>query len=194
MNLTINNCQYRNWYFFTEATIFNNGHLDIVAPSPKNNNPNMSASFWIMAKFLFMFCSWITSSSYLDVTFLLGGIYFFKTFPDNSSTFLNLVFCARLKGRPSEIIRSAITIVRRVSLEVINFWELPSILKISEPYEKLLEVRLDYKFDAEEKPEITYKFVSFDEVILLKLRWMVDLMAADDLFCRLVMGALIFSE
>ena len=40
--------------FFAEHNIFNNGHLDIVAPSPNNNNPNMSASFLIMAKLLFM--------------------------------------------------------------------------------------------------------------------------------------------
>ena len=115
--------------FFAEASIFNNGHPYIVAPSPKNNNPNMSAYFLIMAKFLFMFCSWITSSSFLDMSFLLGGIYVFKTFLDNSSTFLNLDFWVRLKGRPSEIIRSDIAIVRQVSLEVINFWEFPSIPK-----------------------------------------------------------------
>ena len=69
---------------------------------------------------------------------------------------------------------------------------MPSIPKISEPFEKLLEVLSDDKFDAEEKPEITDKLVSFDEVIILKLRPMVDLMAADDLLCRLVMDALIF--
>ena len=71
---------------------------------------------------------------------------------------------------------------------------MPSIPKISEPFEKLLEVLSDDKFDVEEKPEITDKLVSFDEVILLELRWMVNSMAADDLFCRLVMDALIFSE
>ena len=63
---------------------------------------------------------------------------------------------------------------------------------MSEPFEKLLEVLLDDKFDAEEKLEITDELVSFDEVIILELRWMVDLMAADDLFYRLVMDALIF--
>ena len=66
--------------------------------------------------------------------------------------------------------------------------------KISEPFQKNLEVLSDDKFDAEEKPEITDELVSFDEVILLELRWMVDSMAADDLFCRLGMDALIFSE
>ena len=71
---------------------------------------------------------------------------------------------------------------------------MPSIPKISEPFEKLLEVLSDDKFYAEEKHDITYELVSFDEVILLELRWMVYLMAADDLFCRLVMDALIFSE
>ena len=50
----------------------------------------------------------------------------------------------------------------------------------------------DDKFDAEEKPDITYELVSFDELILLELQWMVDSMAAHDLFCRLVMNALIF--
>ena len=71
---------------------------------------------------------------------------------------------------------------------------MPSIPKISVPFETLLEVLSNDKFDAEEKPEITDELVSFDEVILLELQWMVDLMAADDLFCRLVMDALIFSE
>ena len=71
---------------------------------------------------------------------------------------------------------------------------MPSIPKISEPFEKLLEVLSDDTFDAEEKPYITDELVSFDEVILLELRWMVVLMAAYDLFCRLVMYALIFSE
>ena len=59
---------------------------------------------------------------------------------------------------------------------------------------KLLKLLLDDILDADEKPEITDKLVSFDEVILLELRWMEDSMAADALFCRLVMDALIFSE
>ena len=162
---------------FAEASIFNNVHIEIVAPSPKNNNPNMSASFLIMAKFLFVFYSWITSSSSLDMSFLLGRIYVFKTLLDNSSTFLDLGFWERLKGRPYEIIRSAIAIVRLVLLEVINFWELPSIPKISEQFEKILELLSDYISDAEEKLEITDELVLFDEVILLELRWIVDTMA-----------------
>ena len=52
-----NNYNTATGMLFAEASIFNNEHLDIVAPSPKNNNPNMSASFLIIAKFLFMFCS-----------------------------------------------------------------------------------------------------------------------------------------
>ena len=84
--------------------------------------------------------------------------------------------------------------VRRVSLEVIDFLELPSIPKTSEPFEKLLELLSDDTFDVKDNIEIAYKLVSFDEVILLELQWMVDLMAADDLFCRLVMDALIFYE
>ena len=64
---------------------------------------------------------------------------------------------------------------------------------MSEPFEKLLGVLSDDKFDAEEMPEITDELVSFDEVIILELRWMVDLMAADELLYRLVMDILIFS-
>ena len=85
-------------------------------------------------------------------------------------------------------------IVRQVSLEVINFWELPSIPKTSEPFGKLLELISVVIFDAELKPEISDELVSFYEVILLELLWMMDLMATDELFCRLVMDALIFSE
>ena len=71
---------------------------------------------------------------------------------------------------------------------------MPYIPKISEPFEKLLEILSDDKLDAEEKPEITDELVSFDEVILLELLWMVDSMVADELLCRLVMNALTFSE
>ena len=66
--------------------------------------------------------------------------------------------------------------------------------KKSEPFEKLLELLSDIIFDAEVKPEISDELVSFDEVIILELRWMVDSMAEDDSFCRLVMDALIFFE
>ena len=69
-----------------------------------------------------------------------------------------------------------------------------SIPKISEQFEKLLELLSDVIFDTEVKPEIIDELVSFDEVILLKLRWMVVLMTTYELFYRLVMDALIFSE
>ena len=46
---------------------------------------------------------------------------------------------------------------------------MPSIPKISEPFERLLELLSDDIFDAEEKPKITDELVSFDEVILLEL-------------------------
>ena len=95
---------------------------------------------------------------------------------------------------PSEIIRPAIAIVRQVLSEVINFWKSRSIPKISEPFEKLLELLSDDIFHSEVKPEITDELVSFDEVILLELLWMVDLMESDDLICRLVINVLIFSE
>ena len=71
---------------------------------------------------------------------------------------------------------------------------MPSIPKTSEPFEKLLGLLSDVIFDEEVKPEISDELVAFDEVILLELRWMVDFIAADELFCRLVMDALIFSE
>ena len=70
--------------------------------------------------------------------FMLGGIYVSKILLENSSTFLNLGFWGILKGRPSEIIRYAIEILIRVSLEVIIFLELPSIPKTSETFEKFL--------------------------------------------------------
>ena len=87
------------------------------------------------------------------------------------------VFWERLKGSPSEIIRSAMEIVRRVSLEVINFWELTSLPKTSEPVENFLELVSVVLFDAEVKTEISDELVAFDEVIPLELLWMVDLMA-----------------
>ena len=90
-----------------------------------------------------------------------------ETFLDRNSTFLNFGFWGKLKGRPSEIIRSDIAIVRQVLLKVISFREFPSIPKISVPFETLIEVLSNDKFDAEEKPEITDELVSFDEVILL---------------------------
>ena len=71
---------------------------------------------------------------------------------------------------------------------------MPSIPKISEPFEKLPELLSDVIFDAEEKPEISYGLVSLDEVIILELLWIMDLMAADDLLCRLMMDTLIFSK
>ena len=67
-------------------------------------------------------------------------------------------------------------------------------IKTSDPFVKLLEL-LPYDIsDAEVKPEISDKLVPFNEVILLELQWMLDLMAVDELFCRLVMGAWKFSE
>ena len=191
MTLTINDFQNRHWYvFYRSKNIQQWISWNCGTISFKKN----SASFLIIAKFIFMFCSWITSSSSLDMSFLLGGIYVLETFLDKSGTLLNIGFWSRLKGRPSEIIIYAMEIVRRVLLEVINFWELPSIPKKGEPFEKLLELLSDVIFDAEVKPEISYELVSFDEVILLELRWMVDSMAADDLLCRILMYTLIFSE
>ena len=46
---------------------------------------------------------------------------------------------------------------------------MPSIPKKCEPFEKLIELLSVVIFDAELKPDISDKLVSFDEVILLKL-------------------------
>ena len=83
-------------------------------------------------------------------------------------------------------------IVRRVFSEVIIFWELPSIPKTSEPFEKLLELLSFVIFDAEPKPDISDKLVSFDDVIILELWCMVDSMAADELFCKFEIDASYF--
>ena len=64
----------------------------MLAPSPKKNNPNISDSFLIIAKFIFMFCSLIRSSSSLDIRFLLGFIYVLETLLASSSIFLNIGF------------------------------------------------------------------------------------------------------
>ena len=92
-----------------------------------------------MDGFLFMFCSRIKSSISLDIRFLLGGIWFFGAFLDNSSTFLNLGFGEILNERSYEVIISAISIIRRFLLEVIYFWALLSITKISETFNLLIE-------------------------------------------------------
>ena len=69
-----------------------------------------------------------------------------------------------------------------------------SIPKIIEPFETFLELLSVVIFDAELKVEISDIFVLFDEVILLVLRCMVYSIAEDDLFYKLEMDALIFSE
>ena len=57
--------------------------------------------------------------------------------------------------------------VKRVLLEVMNIWELPSIPKTSEPFEKFLVLLSDDIFDAEMKLKSLDELVSFYEVILL---------------------------
>ena len=52
-------------------------------------------------------------------------------------------------------------------MEVINFWELSSLPKTREPFEKLFQLLSDEIFDLEEKLDITDELVSFDELILL---------------------------
>ena len=69
-----------------------------------------------------------------------------------------------------------------------------SIPKISEPFEAFLELLSDVIFDAELKVNISDMLVLLDEVILLELQCMVDSMSEDDLFYKIEMYALIFSE
>ena len=69
-----------------------------------------------------------------------------------------------------------------------------SIPKISEPFETLLELLLVVIFVVELKADISDMLVSFDEVIILELQYVVDSMAEDDLFCNLEIDALVFSE
>ena len=59
---------------------------------------------------------------------------------------------------------------------------MPSIPKISEPFEKLLELLSHDIFDAEEKPDITDGLMLIYEVILFEILSMVDLMETDNLF------------
>ena len=116
------------------------------------------------------------------------------TFLANSRTFLNIVFLWRLKETPSDIMRRAMAIVRRVLLEVIYFWELSSIPKISEPFDTFLELLPVVIFYANLTDDISDTSMWFDEVIVLELRCMLDSMAEDDLLCKFEMDALTFSE
>ena len=141
-----------------------------------------------------MLCQRITSSRSLGMRFLLGGIYALETFLTISSIFLNLGFWGKSKEGLSEIIRSAMVIVRQVSLEVINSWELPSIPKTSEQFKKLLELLSVFIFYAELKPDISNELMLFDKVILWELQCMVDLMSAYDLLSKVEIDAFIFSK
>ena len=72
------------------------------------------------------------------------------------------------------------------------FWWLSSIPKIIEPFEKLLGLISVIISDTKLKPDISDELVSFDEVIILELRCLVDLMTAAYLFCKLKIDAFIF--
>ena len=85
-------------------------------------------------------------------------------------------------------------IVRRVSLEVIYFWGLQSIPKVSEQFEKILVLLPVVIFDSELKDDISGTLVSYYELIILELRRMVDFLTSYDLIYKLEMDALIFSE
>ena len=71
---------------------------------------------------------------------------------------------------------------------------MPSIPKISEPFETFIELISVFIFDAEMKVDISDILVSFDEVVRLELQCMVDSMAEDDLLCKSEMDDFIFSE
>ena len=83
--------------YFPQKPGFNNGHLEIVAQSSKNKKPNVSAYFEIISKFLFTLCSLIKLRSFLDIRFLLGGIYVLEALLPNSSALLNTDFWGILK-------------------------------------------------------------------------------------------------
>ena len=102
----------------------------------------------------------------------------------NSSTFLNLGFWKILKERPLEIIGSDISTVGWISLEVIYFWSLPSIQRISEPFELLIVLLSVVKFNAVLKDDMPDMFILFDEAILLELWYIVDSMTSDELFFK----------
>ena len=99
--------------------------------------------------------------------FLFGRIYVLETFLEKSSTFFNIVFGGILKEMPSGKLIYAMVIVRRVSLEVINFWELSSKSNTIQTFGKLLELLSVVIFYAKLKPEISDGLVSFDRVICL---------------------------
>ena len=65
---------------------------------------------------------------------------------------------------------------------------------MSEPFGLLIELISVVLFDSELKDDISDTLVSFDEVVFLELRCMVDLMTSDKLFFKNEIKALIFSE
>ena len=126
--------------------------------------------------------------------FLFGGIKVFVKLLTNSSIFLNIGFWERLKEILAEKNIPAIETVRKVSLEVIELWELPPIPKIFETFELLLVILSVVIFDEVPKDNISDMFKSFDEAIILKLQCLMDPMTANDLLCKLEMEDLIFCE
>ena len=71
---------------------------------------------------------------------------------------------------------------------------MPSLTKTCERFETFLELLSVVIFYAELKVEISDILLSFHEVVLLELRFMMSSTAADDSFCKLEIDALIFSE
>ena len=82
----------------SEARIFCNVDNGIVALSPKNDNPNISDFFLIMAKLFLLLCSWITSSSSLDIILLFGGICLGNS-PCQLHYLLKIWFLGNIKGK-----------------------------------------------------------------------------------------------
>ena len=120
----------------------------------------------------------------------MRGIQVLEILLANYRNFLNLGFWEILKEIASEIIRSDMAIVIRVSLEVIDFWGFPSILKLSEPFDTFLELLPVVIYDAEMKDDILYTSLWFDAVNFLELGSMVDSIVEYDLLFKLEMYAL----
>ena len=70
---------------------------------------------------------------------------------------------------------------------------MPSIPKISKPFETFIELLPVVIFDAEPRVDTSDILFSFDEVILLVLSCMVDSVEEDYLLCKTEVDSLIFS-
>ena len=114
----------------------------------------------------------------------VGGLINFDIVLANFCTFLNLGFWDRLKDKPSEITRSAIATVRRVSLEVIIFCMLLSPVKKIKPFWGVVGFLSGDLLQLVLKDDVSYIAVVFDEYRPLEVRWIFDSTTSDDLSCK----------